>query len=146
MIKAAERFARAALQAWRELSLDAKVVSAVGTANWLLLFGNHTTVAATTDVPLWQLFPLGADALFLIACGVLPIAYAMRDHRWGAAFTSRQRAIHLASIIAVFVIIPTLASILLRETGIEAICLPAFIDVTIENEDRTAIRLVVEPR
>ena len=34
----------------------------------------------------------------------------------------------------------------LRETGIEAICLPAFIDITIENEDRTAIRLVVEPR
>ena len=117
MIKAAERFSRAALQAWRELSLDAKVVSAVGTANWLLLFGNHTTVAATTDMPLWQLFPLGADALFLIACGVLPIAYAMRDHRWGAAFTPRQRAIHLASIVAVFVIIPTLASILLRETG-----------------------------
>ena len=117
MIKAAERFARAALQAWRELSLDAKVVSTVGTANWLLLFGNHTTVAATTDVPLWQLFPLGADALFLIACGVLPVAYAMRDHRWGAAFTPRQRAIHLASIVAVFVIIPTLASIVLRETG-----------------------------
>jgi len=117
VIKAAERFARAALQAWRELSLDAKVVSAVGTANWLLLFGNHTTVAATTDVPLWQLFPLGADALFLIACGVLPIAYAMRDHRRGAAFTPRQRAIHLASIVAVFVVIPTLASILLRETG-----------------------------
>lgn len=34
----------------------------------------------------------------------------------------------------------------LLETGIEAICLPAFIDVTIDNEDRTAIRLVVEPR
>lgn len=34
----------------------------------------------------------------------------------------------------------------LRETGIDAICVPAFIDVTIENEDRTAIRLVVEPR
>jgi stage V sporulation protein S len=34
----------------------------------------------------------------------------------------------------------------LRETGIEAICLPAFIDVTIDNEDRTAILLVVEPR
>jgi stage V sporulation protein S len=34
----------------------------------------------------------------------------------------------------------------LRETGIEAICLPAFIDVTIENEDRTDIRLVIEPR
>lgn len=34
----------------------------------------------------------------------------------------------------------------LRETGIEAICLPAFIDVTVGDEDRTAIRLVVEPR
>ena len=34
----------------------------------------------------------------------------------------------------------------LRETGIEAICLPAFIDITIDNEDRTAIRLVIEPR
>ena len=34
----------------------------------------------------------------------------------------------------------------LRESGIDAICLPAFIDVTIDNEDRTAIRLVIEPR
>lgn len=34
----------------------------------------------------------------------------------------------------------------LLETGIEAICLPAFIDVTIDNENRTAIRLIVEPR
>jgi hypothetical protein len=117
VIKVAERWARAALQAWRELSLDAKVVSAVGTANWLLLFANHTTVAATRDVPLWQLFPFGADLVFLIACGVLPIAYALRDHRSRAAFTSRQRAVHLASIVAVFVIVPTLASIVLRETG-----------------------------
>ncbi len=34
----------------------------------------------------------------------------------------------------------------LLETGIEAVCLPAFIDVTIDNEDRTAIRIIVEPR
>jgi stage V sporulation protein S len=34
----------------------------------------------------------------------------------------------------------------LSETGIDAVCVPAFIDVTIDNEDRTAIRLVVEPR
>ena len=117
MIKVAERFARAALQAWRELSLDAKVVSAVGVANWLLLFGNHTTVAATRDVPLWQLFPFSADTVFLIACGVLPIAYAMRDHMSRSAFTSRQRAVHVAAIIAAFVVVPTLASIVLRETG-----------------------------
>jgi stage V sporulation protein S len=34
----------------------------------------------------------------------------------------------------------------LQETGIDAVCLPAFIDVTIDNEDRTAIRIIVEPR
>jgi len=34
----------------------------------------------------------------------------------------------------------------LRETGIDAVCVPAFIDVMIDNEERTAIRLVVEPR
>ena len=34
----------------------------------------------------------------------------------------------------------------LLETGIEAVCLPAFIDVVIEEESRTAIRLIVEPR
>ncbi len=34
----------------------------------------------------------------------------------------------------------------LRETGIEAVCLPSFIDVTIDDEDRTAILLVIEPR
>lgn len=34
----------------------------------------------------------------------------------------------------------------LLETNIEAVCVPAFIDVTIDNEERTAIRLVVEKR
>lgn len=34
----------------------------------------------------------------------------------------------------------------LLETGIDVVCVPAFIDVTIENEDRTAIRLLIEPR
>ena len=34
----------------------------------------------------------------------------------------------------------------LQETGIDAVCLPAFIDIMIDNEDRTAIRLVIEPR
>jgi stage V sporulation protein S len=34
----------------------------------------------------------------------------------------------------------------LFETDIDAICIPAFIDVTIDNEERTAIRLVIEMR
>lgn len=68
-------------------------------------------------MPLWRLFPFGADTAFLIACGVLPLAYALRDHRSGAAFTARQRAMHVACIVAVFVVVPTIASIVLRETG-----------------------------
>lgn len=34
----------------------------------------------------------------------------------------------------------------LAESGIDAVCLPSFITVSIGNEDRTAIRLIVEPR
>jgi stage V sporulation protein S len=31
-------------------------------------------------------------------------------------------------------------------TGVDLICIPAFIDVTIDGEERTAIRLLVESR
>jgi hypothetical protein len=117
LAKALERFTKWALSAWRELSLDAKVVAVFGVGNWLLLFANHTTVAATHDVPLWQLFPPGADAAFLIACGTVAFAYPFRDHRAHGSFTTRARVMHLAAIIATFVIIPTIASIILRETG-----------------------------
>ncbi len=34
----------------------------------------------------------------------------------------------------------------LAASGIDAVCLPSFMTVTIGNEDRTAIRLIVEPR
>lgn len=34
----------------------------------------------------------------------------------------------------------------LAPSGIELVCIPAFADVTIDGEERTAIRLVVEPR
>lgn len=34
----------------------------------------------------------------------------------------------------------------LLETDIDAVCVPAFIDVTIDSEERTAIRLVIEKR
>jgi len=117
LAKALERFTKWALSAWRDLSLDAKVVALFGVGNWFLLFANHTTVAATHDVPLWQLFPPGADAAFLIACGALAFAYPFRDHRSRGSFTTRARIAHLAATIAMFVIIPTLASIILRETG-----------------------------
>jgi len=31
-------------------------------------------------------------------------------------------------------------------SGVDLICIPAFTDITIDGEDRTAIRLLVEPR
>jgi len=115
--KALERFTKWGLIAWRDLSLDAKVVALFGVGNWFLLFANHTTVAATHDVPLWQLFPPGADAAFLIACGTIAFAYPFRDHARAGRSPTRARVLHLAGIIAAFVIVPALASIILRETG-----------------------------
>src|SRR5207247_5403966 len=73
--------------------------------------------AGTGAVPLGPLFPAPADVACLTGCGVLAITYALRDRCSGAAFTVRARAIHLAAIVAVFVVVPTVASIVLRETG-----------------------------
>jgi len=34
----------------------------------------------------------------------------------------------------------------LKNDGIEVVCIPEFVDVTIEDKVRTAIKLVIEPR
>ncbi len=117
LVRGAERALLWLLHAWRELSLDAKVVGGMAVGNWVLLFANHTTVAATRDETLWRLFPAPAGALFLVACGILGFGYPLRDRHDGPRFTARDRIVHLAAILALFVIIPTIASILLRETG-----------------------------
>ncbi|HEY8730778.1 MAG TPA: hypothetical protein VIN69_02235 [Candidatus Limnocylindria bacterium] len=117
IIRSAERAARWLIEAWRALSLDAKVVGSVAVANWWLLFANHTTVAATTDETLWRLFPGIAGPVFLAAAGIVAFSYPFRDRRQGASFTPRGRWLHLALIVAVFVVVPTIASIVLRETG-----------------------------
>jgi len=117
IIRAAERAARWLIEAWRALSVDAKVVLVLAGGNWLLLFANHTTVAATSDETIWRLFPGIAGLLFLGAAGAVALAYPWRDRRSGASFTPQLRWLHLAAIIAVFVVIPTIASIVLRETG-----------------------------
>ncbi len=31
-------------------------------------------------------------------------------------------------------------------SGVDLICIPAFTDIVIDNEDRTAIKLIIEPR
>jgi len=117
IIRAGERAARWLLEAWRRLSLDAKIVGALAVANWLLLFANHTTVAATSDETIWRLFPGVAGPAFLLVAGTVAFAYPFRDRRQGASFTPRDRWLHLALILAVFVVVPTVASIVLRETG-----------------------------
>ena len=117
MIRGLEGAVRGAIQFWRSLSIDARVVLAIGVFNWLLLFANHTTVADTRDVPLWRLFPQGLDTIFLASTGAIAILYAVRDRRSGARFTVRQRAFHLAAMIAAFAVAPTIASIVLRAGG-----------------------------
>ena len=117
IIRGLERSARWLLEAWRGLSVDAKVVGTVAVANWLLLFANHTTVAASSDETIWRLFPGLAGPAFLAVAGLLAFGYPFRDRRDGASFTPRRRWLHLGLIIAVFVIVPTVASIVLRETG-----------------------------
>lgn len=112
-----QRLSEGVLGLWRRLSFDAKVVSAVAIANWVLLFGKHYSVQATSDAPLWQLFPGIWAAVFLVACGALAFAYPVRDLAQGAAFGRRGRMLHLAAIVVTFVVLPTIASIVLRETG-----------------------------
>ena len=117
IIRAAEWAARWLLEAWRALTLDAKVVGTVAGANWLLLFANHTTVAATSDEPVWHLFPGIAGPAFLLLAGAVAFGYPVRQLRQGRSFGHRARWLHLGLILAVFVILPTVASIVLRETG-----------------------------
>jgi hypothetical protein len=117
IIRAMERAARWLLESWRGLSLDAKVVGAMAVGNWLLLFANHTTVAATSDETIWRLFPGIGGPIFLVVAGLVALTYPLRDLRQRATFTTRGRWLHLAAILTVFVVIPTIASIVLRETG-----------------------------
>jgi hypothetical protein len=106
-----------ALRPWAALSLDAKVIGGIATLNWLLLFERHTIVQITGAGPLWQLFPGLWGAAWLLACGLVALAYPLRDHALGARFLTRDRVIHLAGIIFLFVVLPTIAAIVLRATG-----------------------------
>ena len=105
------------IQPWAALSLDAKVVGGIATLNWLLLFDRHSVVQVTGAGPLWQLFPGLWGAAWLLACGLLAIAYPLRDHALGARFLTRDRVIHLGGLLFLFVVLPTIAMIVLRATG-----------------------------
>jgi len=116
IIRGAERAARWLLEAWRGLSVDAKVVGTVAVANWLLLFANHTTVAATSDQTIWRLFPGVGGPIFLAVAGAVAVQLPVPRPPPGASFTRAALAAPCAHP-RVFVIVPTIASIVLRETG-----------------------------
>lgn len=101
----------------RRLSLDAVVVGALALGNWALLFQNHTIVQVDRDGPLWQLFPGLWAGAWLLACGLVAALYPLRDLRLGTRFTRRDRVVHLAAIVLLFVVVPTVAAIVLRATG-----------------------------
>jgi hypothetical protein len=111
-----ERVVREALSRWRRLRLDGKVVAVLGSLNWLLLFRSDTVVQVSRDAPIWQLFPGLLGPLYLFLVGVVALAYPWRDlhHR---SFGDRQRWLHLGAIVALFVVVPTVAAVLLRAGG-----------------------------
>jgi len=115
--RALERATMWTLSAWRDLSLDAKITGPLAVANAALLVASHTTVQTTSDAPLWRLFPSFTGLAWLALAVVAAAAYPYRDRRHGIGFTARDRWIHLAGIVVIFAVVPTLASILLRETG-----------------------------
>jgi len=112
-----ERIVRASLARWRRLTFDAKIIGALALLNWGLLFNSHTVVQVTRDAPIWQLFPGLLGPLYLFAVGVAALAYPLRDLRARPSFGERQRWVHLAVIIALFVVLPTIVAIVLRATG-----------------------------
>jgi hypothetical protein len=117
VFKAGEYAVRGALGIWRRLSLDAKIVGSLAVFNWLLLFQKHTVLTVSTDTPIWTLFPSWAAPVYLFAVGLLALAYPLRDLRDRRSFGTRERWMHLAGLIAVFIVLPTLAAIVLRATG-----------------------------
>lgn len=97
--------------------------------------------------------PVADTAFVAIECEVLKVSARSRPSAVAGAIAGVVREHGRAEVQAIgagatnqAVKAVAIARDYLRETGIEAVCLPAFIDVMIENEDRTAIRLVVEPR
>ncbi|OLC53338.1 MAG: hypothetical protein AUH85_14305 [Chloroflexi bacterium 13_1_40CM_4_68_4] len=112
-----ERVLREGFSRWRQLTFDAKVIGSLALANWLLLFSSDTIVQVSRDGPIWRLFPGLLGPLYLFLVGAIALAYPWRDLRDRAAFGDRQRWLHLGAIVALFVVIPTLAAVALRATG-----------------------------
>lgn len=108
----------------------------------------------TQDAPVSNPAAFEPDGEFAGVCGdVLKVSARSRPSAVAGAIAGVVRDVGRAEVQAIgagatnqAVKAVAIARDYLGQTGIDAICVPAFIDVTIENEDRTAIRLVIEPR
>lgn len=112
----------------------------------------HVDVSVATDL-IASTEPVALDGLAADGSGVLKVSSKSRPSAVAGAIAGVVREFGRAEVQAIgagatnqAIKAVAIARDYLSETGIDAVCLPAFIDIIIENEDRTAIRLVIEPR
>ena len=120
------------------------------TAGWESVQANEIEEAAVELVPDDVLSPVRVDS---DSSDVLKVSAKSRPSAVAGAIAGVVREAGRAEVQAIgagatnqAIKAIAIARDYLSETGIDAVCLPAFIDITIDNEDRTAIRLVIEPR
>jgi stage V sporulation protein SpoVS len=125
-----------------------------GHSNHEISYEESTALYATTNVMVEErVTEIVSDGVVISVGEVLKVSARSRPSAVAGAIAGVVREAGRAEVQAIgagatnqAIKAVAIARDYLSESGIEAICVPAFIDVTIENEDRTAIRLVVEPR
>lgn len=134
--------------------VDEVPVHSNGHSNHEISYEESTALYATTNVMVEErVTEIVSDGIVIGIGEVLKVSARSRPSAVAGAIAGVVREAGKAEVQAIgagatnqAIKAVAIARDYLSESGIEAICVPAFIDVTIENEDRTAIRLVVEPR
>lgn len=85
-----------------------------------------------------EIIRVSADSKTSAVAGA--IAGVMREHRHAEVQAIGAGAVNQAIKAC------AIARMYLHDDGLDMICIPSFVDVEIEGKERTALRLVVEPR
>ncbi len=138
-----------------QASVEAEIpVSSNGHSNGEISYEESTALYATAAVQVEErVTEIVSDGIVIGVGEVLKVSARSRPSAVAGAIAGVVREVGRAEVQAIgagatnqAIKAVAIARDYLLESGIEAVCVPAFIDVTIDNEDRTAIRLVVEPR
>lgn len=135
-------------------------VESNGHSTWMTNLEETTTEyeVATDETPSNGFTPMGvteihSEGLVVNVGDVLKVSSRSRPSAVAGAIAGVVREVGKAEVQAIgagatnqAIKAVAIARDYLEESGIEAVCVPAFIDVSIENENRTAIRLLIEPR